>query len=148
MATCGEILGSTLPVNAGEDSISFLSSLLREDNAPSRGSVVHHSINGSFALREGKWKLELCAMTGGWSHPKPGSREEKTLPDTQLYDLSTDISESRNLSSEEPEVVRSLTKQLEKIIEDGRSTPGEMQANDTKIIIRKNAGNAEKGEAE
>jgi hypothetical protein len=52
------------------------------------------------------------------------------------------------LSSEEPEVVRSLTKQLEKIIEDGRSTPGEMQANDTKIIIRKNAGNAEKGEAE
>lgn len=148
MATCGEILGSTLPVNAGEDSISFLSSLLREDNAPSRGSVVHHSINGSFALREGKWKLELCAGSGGWSHPKPGSREEKTLPDTQLYDLSTDISESRNLSSEEPEVVRSLTKQLEKIIEDGRSTPGEMQANDTKIIIRKNAGNAEKGEAE
>jgi arylsulfatase A len=144
MATCSEILGSKVPDNAGEDSISFLPTLLGGNNPEGRSSTVHHSINGSFALREGKWKLELCAGSGGWSSPKPGSKEEKALPDIQLYDLSSDISESRNVSPEEPEVVARLTKQLEEIISQGRSTAGEKQANDAEIVVRKKSGNAAK----
>ncbi|EDY15821.1 Cerebroside-sulfatase [Chthoniobacter flavus Ellin428] len=137
MATCAEILGAKLPDNAGEDSVSILPALLGTDQAPLRESVVHHSINGSFAIRQGHWKLELCADSGGWSDPKPGSKEAKGLPDTQLYDLTADLAESRNVYGEHPDVVARMTKALEQIIADGRSTPGAKQSNDVAIQLRK-----------
>ena len=72
-ATCAEILGEKLPGTAAEDSVSILPALLGEDTAPLREAIVHHSINGSFAIRQGNWKLELCADSGGWSAPRPGT---------------------------------------------------------------------------
>ncbi len=144
MATCADIAGAKLPDNAGEDSVSILPALLGKDQSPLHKAVVHHSINGSFAIRQGKWKLELCADSGGWSDPKPGSTEAKGLPDTQLYDLSTDIAESKNVYAEHPEEVARLTKLLEEIIANGRSTPGAKQANDAEIQIRKRVGAAAK----
>ncbi len=142
MATCADILGAKLPDNAGEDSVSILPALLGTDKAPLHEAVVHHSINGSFAIRQGSWKLELCADSGGWSDPKPGSKEAKGLPETQLYDLSAEIAETKNLHAERPEEVARLTKLLEQIIANGRSTPGAKQANDAAIQIRKKAGKA------
>ena len=99
--------------------------------------MVHHSINGSFAIRQGNWKLELCSDSGGWSNPKPGSAEAKRLPDTQLYDLGSDIAESKNLQAEHPEIVARLTKELEQIIAKGRSTPGESRSTTSRFKIRK-----------
>jgi arylsulfatase A len=52
MATCAEILGVKLPDNAAEDSVSLLPALLGTESASLRQSVVHHSINGRFAVRE------------------------------------------------------------------------------------------------
>ncbi len=144
MATCADILGAKLPDNAGEDSVSILPALLGTDTAPLHEAVVHHSINGSFAIRQGKWKLELCADSGGWSAPTPGSKEAQGLPATQLYDLSTDKAESKNLQAERPEEVARLTKLLDQIIATGRSTPGAKQANDAEIQIRKGRGDAPK----
>jgi arylsulfatase A-like enzyme len=112
MATCAEIVEATLPADVGEDSVSFLPALLGTDSAPLRQTVVHHSINGSFAIRQGHWKLELCAGSGGWSDPKPGSKEEKGLPETQLYDLAADLGETTNLASARPEIVAELTAAL------------------------------------
>ena len=67
-ATCAEITGMRLPANAGEDSFSFLPVLL--GRGPSaRDSVVHHTISGAFAIRQGPWKLALCPGSGGWSAP-------------------------------------------------------------------------------
>lgn len=137
MATCADILGAKLPDDAGEDSVSILPALLGTDKSPLHEAVVHHSINGSFAIRQAKWKLELCADSGGWSDPKPGSKEAKGLPQTQLYDLSAEIGETNNLQSAHPAEVTRLTKLLEDIIANGRSTPGAKQANDAKIQIRK-----------
>ncbi len=142
MATCADMLGTKLPDNAGEDSVSILPALRGTDSAPLREAVVHHSINGAFAVRQGKWKLELCADSGGWSEPKPGANEANGLPDTQLYDLSTDIAESKNLQAAHPDEVARLTKLLERIIADGRSTPGAKQANDVQILLRKDPRNA------
>ena len=142
MATCADILGAKLPENAGEDSISILPALLGTDKAPLHEAVVHHSINGSFAIRQGKWKLELCADSGGWSDPKPGTKEAKGLPNTQLYDLQEEIAETKNLQTQHPEEVARLTKLLEQIIANGRSTPGAKQANDVEIQIRKKAKNS------
>jgi arylsulfatase A len=141
MATCAGILGKKLPDNAGEDSVSILPALLGTDTAPLHEAIVHHSINGSFAIRQGKWKLDLCADSGGWSDPKPNSAEVANLPINQLYDLSTDLAESKNLQAEYPEEVVRLTKLLEKTISDGRSTPGPKQTNDAKIEVRKKTTN-------
>jgi len=137
MATCADILGIDLPPDAGVDSVSLLPVLLGRDTGPIREAVVHHSINGSFSIRQGKWKLELCAGSGGWSPPRPGSREEQGLPDTQLYDMESDIGETRNVHADHPEVVARLTALLKRYVADGRSTPGPKQANDVPIQIRK-----------
>ncbi len=137
MATAAEVAGVKLPETAAEDSFSIMPALLGESGKPVRQSVIHHSINGSFALREGDWKLELCAGSGGWSDPRPGSPGEKGLPDTQLYNLKADIGEKDNLQSSEPEVVRKMTAELEQIVTSGRSTPGAPQQNAVPVIIRK-----------
>lgn len=137
MATAADIVGAKLPENAAEDSFSFLPALLGESGKATRQSVIHHSINGSFALREGDWKLELCAGSGGWSDPRPGSAGEKGLPDTQLYNLSNDIAETRNLQGEKPDMVEKMTAELEKMVKSGRSTPGPAQQNAVEVALRK-----------
>ena len=139
MATCAEIIRFKLPDNAGEDSVSILPALAGKASGPLREAVVHHSINGSFAIRQGKWKLELCADSGGWSAPRPGAKGVADLAPVQLYDLSADIGERENLAAEHPEVVERLTKLLEKYVGDGRSTPGAKQKNTVEPNIRKTA---------
>ena len=136
-STAAEITGTRLPDNAAEDSFSLLPALLGESSKATRQSVIHHSINGSFALREGAWKLELCAGSGGWSDPRPGSPGEKGLPNTQLYNLESDIAEKTNVQDKNPEVVAKMTTQLEKIVADGRSTPGAAQQNAVEVVLRK-----------
>lgn len=138
MATCADILGQKLPDSAGVDSVSMLANLLGKATGPVREATVHHSINGSFSIRQGKWKLELCPGSGGWSDPRPG-KASKGLPPVQLYDLSVDIAETINLQHKHPDVVKRLTDLLQKYVEQGRSTPGKTQQNDgnTKIYPRK-----------
>jgi arylsulfatase A len=129
MATCAALTGVTLDDASGEDSVSFLPALRGDDDAGARAELVHHSINGSFAIRAGRWKLLLAADSGGWSAPKPGSPEAKGLPPLQLYDLEADLGETTNLQARHPEVVRDLLARLERLVAAGRSTPGAPQAN-------------------
>jgi arylsulfatase A-like enzyme len=143
IATCAEIAGAKLPASAAEDSISFLPVLLGADG-PRRQALVSHSINGSFAIREGNWKLCLCAGSGGWSAPKPGSPQERDLPADQLYDLAADRAEQKNVAAEHPDIVKRLSDMLDKYIADGRSTAGEPQKNAVPIQVRKGAKGARK----
>ena len=144
MATCADILGAKLPANAGEDSVSILPALLGKDTQPLREAIVHHSINGSFAIRQANWKLELCRDSGGWSAPRPGAPKAAELPPVQLYDLAKDITEKDNLQASHPEIVARLTKILEKYVADGRSTPGAPQSNTTPVDIWKATKDAPK----
>lgn len=137
MATAADIVGAKLPANAAEDSVSFLPALLGADKAPLREAVVHHSINGSFAVRQANWKLELCRDSGGWSEPRPGTPKAAGLPSVQLFDLGQDIGEQNNLQDKHPDVVARLTKLLEKYVADGRSTPGAPQQNAVPVQIVK-----------
>jgi len=136
MATAGEITASEIPDNAAEDSVSFLPALLGKKLAqPLREATVHHSINGSFAIRQGNWKLILCPGSGGWSAPKPNDAYKKKLPLIQLYDLSSDPGETKNLYESNPERVKELYSLLKKYVDNGRSTPGSKQQNSGKINI-------------
>jgi arylsulfatase A-like enzyme len=129
LATCAEVLGDDLPDDAGEDSVSNLPLWLETPGAaPVREATVHHSIDGSFSIRQGRWKLEFCPGSGGWSWPKSGA-ECEGLPPIQLYDLNADIGERANVYDQNPEIVRRLTDLLTRYVRNGRSTPGLPQAN-------------------
>lgn len=134
--TCAEVLTTALPDTAAEDSVSFLPTL-RGESQPARSAVVHHSIQGAFSVREGEWKLCLCAGSGGWSAPKPGSDTLAKLPPVQLYNMTTDIGEKTNLHEQHPEIVERLSKRLDEFIAVGRSTPGVPGKNAVPIVVRK-----------
>jgi arylsulfatase A-like enzyme len=133
LATCADIVGAKLPDDAGEDSVSLLPALVGKARTPLREAVVHHSVNGSFAIRQGRWKLCLCPDSGGWSAPRPG--KQKGLPAMQLYDLEKDAGERTNLQGRHPEVVARLTKLLHRYVDQGRSTPGKPQKNTTPVQV-------------
>lgn len=126
MATIAEILGSALPPDAGEDSFSLLS-LLKGADKTIRENAVSASISGFPTLRAGPWKLILGPGSCGWS---PGDDGEPV----QLYNLESDPGETKNLAGEFPERVSEMKSQMEKLITDGRSTPGPMQENDVEVI--------------
>lgn len=132
MATCADIVGYSLADNEGVDSYSLLP--LFENSklkAPLREATVHHSINGSFAIRKGEWKLIMCPGSGGWSFPRPDNKAViDTLPKIQLYNLATDPGETHNLKASNTQKVKELKTLLVKYIEEGRSTPGKPQKND------------------
>jgi arylsulfatase A len=137
MATCAEILDVKLPDTAGEDSVSILPVLLGTAQKPVRETLVHHSIHGRFAIRERNWKLCLSPGSGGWSAPGDPEAVKQGLPPEQLYDLSADLAETKNVGAEHPEIVARLTKRLETIVSEGRSTPGLPQENTVPVVIRK-----------
>jgi len=129
-ATFADILDAEFPNNAAEDSYSFASALNLASNAEIRTAIVHHSINGSFAYRKGKYKTIFCPGSGGWSAPTPNSEEAINLPPVQLYDLNTDIGETTNIEAVHPEIVEQFRTELEAIVTRGRSTIGAPQQND------------------
>ncbi|MDA0348619.1 MAG: arylsulfatase [Verrucomicrobia bacterium] len=128
-ATLAEITGAKVPKNAAEDSVSFYDSL-KGNTKQHREATVHHSINGSFAIRKGDWKLVLCPGSGGWSYPTPNETKDLDLPPIQLFNLRSDPSETTNVYSANHDKVRELYRLLTSYVENGRSTPGPKQSNE------------------
>jgi len=137
LATCSDLSGEKLPDDAGEDSVSFAKALFGQDKAPLREAVIHHSIDGRFAIRKGDWKLELCPGSGGWAAPKDAQAKKQGLPDVQLYNVAQDIGETNNLQAQNPEKVEELTKLLKSYVDRGRSTPGPVLQNDVPVDVFK-----------
>jgi arylsulfatase A len=130
MATLADLLDFSLPDNAAEDSYSFLPVLDGEKyQSPIREALVHHSIDGRFAIRKGDWKLVLWPGSGGWSFPRTKD-EMKGLPDYQLYNMKEDPTEEKNLASNFPDKVDYMKSLLSGYIERGRSTPGKPVQNE------------------
>lgn len=134
MATLADITGYSLQDTEGEDSFSMLPLMdPKSEKQHQRPDMIHHSINGNFAIRKENWKLIMTAGSGGWSFPRPNRDQEAldSLPPIQLYDLVADPGETTNLQDNKPEVVVQLTSLLSRYILEGRSTPGKPQQNDS-----------------
>jgi len=129
-ATIADILNLALAEDEAVDSVSLLPLLQDCSHSEVRSSLVHQSLDGSLSLRKGKYKLEMCKGSGGWSSPVPHSKEELGLPSIQLYDLQTDVAETMNIASEHPQLVEAMKEELTAIVQAGRSTPGPVQHND------------------
>ena len=124
-----DILSYELPPDAAEDSYSILPILMGDRNGYDRESIIHHSVNGYFAIRKDRWKLNVCAGSGGWSYPTEREAEEMELPWFQLYDLDNDPEEDNNIADDHPGIVKELKELLYRHIREGRSTPGPSQEN-------------------
>ena len=112
-ATTAEIVGEKVPEGAAPDSYSFLPLLLGKTPATPRPPVIHHSAAGMFAIRDGKWKLVLGNGSGGREAP----RGKPFAKPYQLFDLSADISETKNLIEAQPDVAAELEDACRKIRE-------------------------------
>ena len=112
LATLAEIHETEVPANAGEDSISFLPSLLGQTHQ--RPAVIHHASNGRFAVRDGRWKLVLQ-----WRNKSQ-----------ELYDLAADPTEDNDVRAKHPDVADRLQQAITEIVLNGRSSPGATQKND------------------
>ena len=128
-ATFAEIAGYELKDDEAEDSYSF-KSVLDGTGAPARQDVIHHSIDGRFAIRKGDWKLVFWPGSGGWGGPNEKSKNWDTLPKYQLFNMKNDPSERENLYGTHRKIEKELTERFRKYILDGRSTPGTPQKND------------------
>jgi arylsulfatase A-like enzyme len=102
--------------------------LLKGGNSPIRENAMSTSIGGTPGLRSGSWKYIPAPGSGGWG--KGGD----ALQPVQLYHLADDLGETKNLAAAMPEKVAEMKALLEKLITEGRSTPGARQKNDVKVV--------------
>ncbi|MEO9475987.1 MAG: arylsulfatase [Cyclobacteriaceae bacterium] len=133
-ATMADITNTFLPKNSAEDSFSFLPTLQGKPRDTERRGVIHHSISGHFAYRQGQWKLLLAKGSGGWTSPK-----EKEVPAgapvAQLYNLEADPGETKNLYKEKSQIAEKLLEDLKADVAAGYTRRGATTANDTDEIV-------------
>ena len=118
IASFAAFTGQTLASDAAPDSLNVLPALLGESK-DGRDHLVEHA-NGT-ALRVGQWKF---------IPPGPGVKvtantntETGKSPEPQLYDLSSDLGEQKNVAADHVDKVKSMQEQLEKIRSTGRTRP-------------------------
>ena len=131
-STLEDITGQTRQKLGGEDGFSLVP-VFKGGDSTGRKTLISHSIGGSFAIREGDWKLCLSRGSGGWSAPREADAKKKGLPPMQLFNLSEDAAEKNNLAEKNPEKVKALLEILKREVENGRCTPGEPVSNDRQV---------------
>lgn len=105
VATMAALTGQSLPAGGAPDSANVLPALLGQPGAQGRKELVFQN-NGvaPLALRSGNWKLI-----------------ERPQGKPELYDLASDLTESKNLAAAEPEKVKELAAVLQGIRDQSRS---------------------------
>ncbi|MCD8274719.1 MAG: arylsulfatase, partial [Alistipes sp.] len=130
-ATFAEMDGYELSDDEAEDSYSIWSNITRTGTT-ARKDLVSLSGFGYLAMRIPDLKLVFWCGSGGQSYPsKP--EDLAGLPDMQLYDMNADAGERNNLIDDPKyrNTVEELTARMRRYVNDGRSTPGKPQRNDT-----------------
>lgn len=120
-ATVANITGAEIPDNAAEDSYNMFPLWLGEDAPDYRKFAIHHSCDGKWAIRKGRWKVLLHHGSGG-----RGVRKESEAP-VQLYNMDIDPFETNNVYCDHPEIIKEIKQLCIDSIQNGRTTPGPKQ---------------------
>lgn len=117
------LTGVKVPQDECYDSFNVMGALLGKKGAKGRQHLVQqdNGNRGNLGFRVGKWKLQR--------HDRKSARNvvvEKNLANTPrpqyaLFDLSKDPAEKNNVISKHPEVGNRLKKQLQALVDKGRS---------------------------
>ncbi|NWK56654.1 arylsulfatase [Verrucomicrobiaceae bacterium N1E253] len=107
MRTIAKLVNAPLAAGSAEDSVDLFPCWQQPDKAV-RESLIHHSSNGTFAIRYKEWKLIQSKGSGGWSKVAIS----KNTPPGQLYNLSKDPEEKNNLYLKHPEIVQQLNQRI------------------------------------
>lgn len=122
-ATVASILNKPLPEKGAEDSFNMLAAFEgKSGKAPLRSSIIHHSLGGYFAIRQGKWKLTTALGSGGFTDPRVQEPAAGQSPGT-LYDIEKDPEEKVDLYDKNPGIVKELTALLGSYQQQGYSRP-------------------------
>jgi arylsulfatase A-like enzyme len=114
-ATIAEVVGAKPGADDGVDSETILPELLGDSGGQApRSPVVHHSVRGMFAIRDGDWKLVEGLGSGGFTPPAVIEQTEGG-PAGQLFNLADDPFERSDLYTERPDIVERLTRTLAEI---------------------------------
>lgn len=117
LASFAALTGTSIPAEAGPDSLNHIQTILGESKE-SRSHVVEHA-NG-LAIRQGKWKYIPGGGRASGSLNWNGGNRPANAPQ-ELYDLEIDIGERNNIAGQYPQVVKRLSAMLEKVEKDGRT---------------------------
>ncbi|MEP0366331.1 MAG: sulfatase-like hydrolase/transferase [Cyclobacteriaceae bacterium] len=112
LATMAGLLNTTLTNKIGVDSYDLWPAYLADVKEPIRSSVIHHSQQGFFSLRKGKWKYTQRLGSGGFSSPSVIQPKEGEATGT-LFDMEVDPEEKNNLYLQHQDIVLQLDKLLE-----------------------------------
>jgi arylsulfatase A-like enzyme len=118
LASFAALTAQALGPQDGPDSLDTMRALLG-DSEKGRDLLVEQA--GCLSAITPRWKL-ISPSAGARLNPQT-STELGNDPHPQLYDLSTDLGETRNVAARHPDVVEDLTARLERIRKDGRSRP-------------------------
>jgi arylsulfatase A-like enzyme len=110
LATFAALTGVSVPDGAAPDSLNMLPALLGE-TSDGRSQLVLQA--GALAIRQGKWKL--IESNKGPAVNKQVNIETGNAIKEQLYDLSTDLAEQKNLAAENPAKVEEMTALLQSV---------------------------------
>jgi len=119
LATVAGLIGISLPDDAGEDSFDNSRMLKsRRKGIPGRDHLVHHTINGSYAIRMNNWLL-IEAESGDVSKEPDWLRKSRNLKadstEMILYDLHKDPGETTNLYTMYPQKAAEMKSLLDRI---------------------------------
>lgn len=110
VATFGALVGRTAAVASAQDSENHLPALLGDD-AKGRDFLIEQA--GGLTVRHGRWKL--ISGSKGPAKSGPTNTELGNDPVDQLFDLTADPGETKNVAAESPTVVQELSAYLRKV---------------------------------
>jgi arylsulfatase A-like enzyme len=110
LADFAALLGQSYNKADAIDSENQLNALLGRDLA-GRSQIVEHA--GTWSLVQGNWKY--IEPGKGQPHDANTNTELGNDPNPQLYNLSSDVGERKNLASQYPDRVQQMQQQLDRI---------------------------------
>lgn len=131
LATFMAVTGQDVQTLKGKDSVNILPALLDEPDKPLRTELVLAPFRSkNLAIRKGKWMYIGAQGSGGFTGSKPNDhawggpaaaalagsvnsdiengRIKKGAPPAQLYDLESDVTQTKNVFRENPQVVKEM----------------------------------------